>query len=283
MATHKRRKLLSQKPKGKTSTDQTQSALLSLPPEIRIYTLVLEGRKLHVVCHNQTRGRPAYAVCTSASTGKATRWIQCDRRDGESLRSYSEAHIICAQRETPLMPHITLGLLRVCRQIHLEAALLPFTGNRFIFHSGGEMADFMHSIILPQARAIRSVTLVAGTGGFHANRVHRVLESKVWGLENLTIFLEMQSGDHLTGPQTARLTSKFRVFKSSKLSSLTIVGCNANGWSSGGFWHWPVNRYRLPVAPIVEFENAMKKLLIGAEDEDKDIHNARNGRAQGQA
>ncbi|KAK4949490.1 hypothetical protein LTR10_012108 [Elasticomyces elasticus] len=295
MATHKRHqphqphkphKLLSQKPKGKNSTDQTQSSFLNLPPEIRnsIYAHVLEGQKLHVVCHNRTRGRPAYRrvyLCQHEQSDEArVAWVQRERRDGLTLQSHSEAHSICIRREAPLTPHITLGLLQVCQQIHQEAALLPFTGNRFIFHSGGEMVDFMHSIlIMPQARAIRSVTLVAGTGDFHAKRVHRVLESKVRGLENLTIFLEMQFGDHLTDPERARLTSKFRVFKSSKLSSLIIVGCNTNKWSRGGFWYPPVNQYRLPVAPIIEFEDSMKNLVIGAEDEDKDIDNARTGRA----
>ncbi|KAK4899744.1 Severe Depolymerization of Actin [Elasticomyces elasticus] len=249
-----------------SSTSRQRSAIAFTP-------MCLKGKSF-MSCVTTERAEGLHiAVCTSASTSEATRR---ERRDGQTLQSYSEAHSICTRRKAPLTPHITLGLLQVCRQIHQEAALLPFTGNRFIFHSGGEMVDFMHSIlILPQARAIRSVTLVAGTGGFHANRVHRVLESKVRGLENLTIFLEMQFGDHLTGPERARLTSKFRVFKSSKLSSLIIVGCNTNKWSRGGFWYPPVNRYRLPVAPIIEFEDAMKKLVIGAEDEDKDIDNAR--------
>ncbi|KAK5726816.1 hypothetical protein LTR15_002705 [Elasticomyces elasticus] len=177
------------------------------------------------------------------------------------------------------MPHITLGLLQVCRQIHQEAALIPFTSNHFIFGSAWGLVDFTRLILLNQARAIQNVTLVAGTASFHADRVHRVLESKVRGLENLTIFLEMRFGDRLTGPQRARLTSKFRVFKSSKLSSLIIMGCNTNKWSRGGFWYPPVNQYRLPVAPIIEFEDSMKNLVIGAEDEDKDIDNARTGRA----
>ncbi|KAK5708205.1 hypothetical protein LTR97_000745 [Elasticomyces elasticus] len=287
---HTPHKLLSQKPKGKNSTDQTQSSFLNLPPEIRncIYTHVLEGQKLHVVCYNRASRRPAYRsvyLCQHEQSDEArVAWVQRERRDGLTLQSYSESHIICARRKAQLTPHITLGLLQVCQQIHREAALLPFTGTRFIFHSGGEMVDFMHSIlILPQARAIRSVTLVAGTGDLHAKRVHRVLESKVRGLENLIIFLELQFGDHLTGPERARLTSKFRLFKSSNLSSLIIVGCNTNQWSRGGIWYPPVNRYRLSVAPIIEFEDAMKKLVIGAEDEDKDIENARTGRAQGRA
>ncbi|KAK5740935.1 hypothetical protein LTR17_004289 [Elasticomyces elasticus] len=286
MATHKRRKLITEKPKGqqRSSTNQTQSALLSLPPEVRnrIYFLVLEGCKLHVECVSQTPRRSArrrvYLCQHGESDEERIAWVLRERKDDQALTSHSEAHDICRQRSISTKPHITLGFLQVCRQIHQEAALIPFTSNHFIFGSGGSLLNFTRLILLTQARALRHITLVARSSGFENAHTHGILASKMRGIEKLTIFLEMWFGDHLTRPQKQRLMSKLGVFKSLPLESLAIVGYNAAEWTRPSparynlMRHRRADPFRLPVAPIAQFETAIKQMLAGTKNQDdKDV------------
>ena len=55
-----------------------------------------------------------------------------------------------------------LGILRTCKQIHHDAALLPYLLNHFTFSSGDCFATFINSLVPAQAQAIQSMTLDNG-------------------------------------------------------------------------------------------------------------------------
>lgn len=123
-----------------------KASFLSLPPELRneIYRLVLGGRTIHI---HGTTGNPrkfklVFQTCSSKDgleplarlTGAAHSssttltgpkdWQPCNKN---LIKSASD---FCGQ---PV--NLDVQLLRVCRQIHEEAALVLFSKNSFIFGS----------------------------------------------------------------------------------------------------------------------------------------------------
>jgi len=60
---------------------------------------------------------------------------------------------------------LALGLLLACRQVHCEAALLPFGLNTFVFGTCTSLANFLASLTLTQAAAVRKVIVESVTAG----------------------------------------------------------------------------------------------------------------------
>jgi hypothetical protein len=60
---------------------------------------------------------------------------------------------------------MTLGILLTCRQVHSEAALIPFTLNTFIFETCDTFGNFLTVLKPVQAKAIRSIILESITAG----------------------------------------------------------------------------------------------------------------------
>ncbi|KAK5684980.1 hypothetical protein LTS10_003055 [Elasticomyces elasticus] len=189
-------------------------------------------------------------------------WIMQERRDREALKSYNEAHSVCARMSKI---EISFELLQVCRQLHREAALVPFTSNHFVFRSGRSLENFVRSILLPQARAVRHATLVCGTDLLHKAGTRTMLANRVWGLQELTVYLELRPGDPLTRPQQERIKNRLRFLKSSPLSSLTTAGYNAAKWYQHD-WSLvrPWDHSFRTVAQIVELETAIQDLLVNS-------------------
>jgi hypothetical protein len=119
-------------PKCTEIDSRTQSRLLALPTEIRyqIYELVLGGNWLHVctegrtvrLCLNPHRFRLRYQVIKSSPTRQ---------RFTPPLAWHDECFAECAKQETSNPGH--LNLLQVCQQVYLEARLVPFSANTFVF------------------------------------------------------------------------------------------------------------------------------------------------------
>jgi hypothetical protein len=146
--------------------------LLHLPPEVRnlIYHLVLGNLHLHV-SRKSLRSR----VCGDpTSYRRRAREIKKSCGDGRSITPWSPHHYCYETEEdrrhgeTPLHGQkraMSLGLLVTCRQVHNEAALMPFMLNTFVFDTCETFGNFIAILTPIQARVIRSVILESITAG----------------------------------------------------------------------------------------------------------------------
>jgi hypothetical protein len=145
---------------------------LHLPPEIRnlIYRFTLGYLHLHV-SRKRLRGR----VCGDPiSYQRRAEEIKRSCGDGHSITPWSP-HDYCYEKEAHgerkrQRMHIqkngmTLGLLSTCRQVHNEAALVPFALNTFIFDTCDTFGNFLAVLKPVQAKEIRSVILESITAG----------------------------------------------------------------------------------------------------------------------
>ncbi|KAK5128789.1 hypothetical protein LTR85_000122 [Meristemomyces frigidus] len=161
----------------------TSSPLLRLPPEIRncIWSLVLACKTIHMRggtplpfrCHVCVSDTTEYEDATAlkaetALTGSshATRHWDCHRAHG-----------------------FPLGVLQVCREIHQEAALLPYHANTFVFATLRTLMSFLKKLIPAQARAVRRIALVNPCDALPG--LAELVRNKLTGLERLTCFVEM--------------------------------------------------------------------------------------------
>lgn len=121
--------------------NRTTSYLLRPPPEIRnkVYELVL-GR--HRIMVDYTRHEHGHTVVVNDDTTHKheNRSTKTEKRERRTLSGSGLYHRILDDddddddkcRKYPIII-LHLGLLRVCRQVYEEAALLPYTLNIFVF------------------------------------------------------------------------------------------------------------------------------------------------------
>ena len=137
-----------------------QSPLLRLSPEIRnrIYKLVLGGHEIHISAGCETL-RSSICVLTHVDAETS------DDSSGESRGSWLDynLHEHCCppsyrQRGTERIK-LDVSLLQVCKQIHEEAALLPFASNTFLLQSISQLAWFSEHLLSAQRSAVTSIVL----------------------------------------------------------------------------------------------------------------------------
>lgn len=100
------------------------------------------------------------------------------------------------KRENPAVG-LTLSALLVCRQIHQEAALLPFTANIFVFIDPSDLGRFMRKLVVGQSRYITAVTLLARHNYYQGDddpprqdTLRRLFTVKLTGLKQLVFVAE---------------------------------------------------------------------------------------------
>lgn len=99
----------------------------------------------------------------------------------------------CGQNTLLSPARLSLALLRVCRQVHSEAALLPFTTNTFVFEYVEDLSTITTSAItgklIPEQRqAITNIALVhSNLRDLGFGRITLASLDKLSGLRNLTI------------------------------------------------------------------------------------------------
>ncbi|KAM0803685.1 hypothetical protein BDR22DRAFT_839596 [Usnea florida] len=120
--------------------NSTTSRLLSLPPEIqnRIYNLVLGGERL--------------AISYEPHQRKYKQIDYCRYRVHVGGGLYHHLSLNGYRRGARRTLH--LGLVRVCRQIYGETALLPYALNEFAFENGWVRRKFWKEIKPAQQRAV---------------------------------------------------------------------------------------------------------------------------------
>ncbi|RMX76386.1 hypothetical protein D0869_10765 [Hortaea werneckii] len=131
--------------------------LLDLPAELRlsIYELLLGGRTIHV-------GDPLYPASTDQDgfflCEAAVADMDLRSRDIQSIAEvFTHRHLGCSKR--PAFRKDELNILRVCRRIHKEAALIPFSSNVFAVSAPRLITKLRDQCTLAQREAISHLLL----------------------------------------------------------------------------------------------------------------------------
>ncbi|KAF2162118.1 hypothetical protein M409DRAFT_27498 [Zasmidium cellare ATCC 36951] len=138
--------------------NSTESPLLNLQPEIRnrIFLYALGNSTIHLWTDPKTH-QQRYTVCSAkkCTEGLLEHVTKAKRPFYSTFRKYSYP---CNDKEPIRLP---LQLLQTCRQVYEEAALIPFSTNRF--QVGDEaFREFAYRIMAFQKRAIKSLSLLLG-------------------------------------------------------------------------------------------------------------------------
>lgn len=111
------------------------------------------------------------------------------------VKSHTSRHRHCTTQNFTKAAKTTLALdlLRTCRQIHQEAALLPFKCNLFSLRSVGDLDRFIGALVTMQAQAVERISLVLPASIFHTPASFRTQTlDKLTGLKALTAFIEFE-------------------------------------------------------------------------------------------
>ncbi|KAK5164682.1 uncharacterized protein LTR77_009888 [Saxophila tyrrhenica] len=164
-----------------TEFNQTNSPLLRLPAEIRnrIYDLALRTSTVHIFSARGKGPEPHITAhtCTSKKSDQemANTMRQDDMRpdvDGEDSDQYTGS------------PY-SIALLRTCKQIHHESALLPFKINTFSFRSAMELERFANRLLPCQREALVDITL----GGILSSNWLALIK-RMRSVQHITLFHE---------------------------------------------------------------------------------------------
>ncbi|KAI7181516.1 hypothetical protein D0869_10522 [Hortaea werneckii] len=175
------------------------SPFLRLPPEIRnrIYDLALGNKVIHIgtkECSKTDRGsyqerelyrnvhsshryvKLVHVVCSGAVDAEEV--IYCSSKDSSQFSAphYAVRHENChkflydGQPSNPDLAgqmrqntySLPMDLTRVCRDIHREAALIPYANNTFAFKNGYELDLFVTKSLLAPQRAAISILQIDG-------------------------------------------------------------------------------------------------------------------------
>ena len=122
------------------------------------------------------------------------------RRQDDKLQMHGPSLPACRNRGE--VARLDLSLLLVCRQIHREAALLPYECNTFAFCNGLDLNLFISkSLLATQRKAIRRLQLNGWLAGYR--RFPGLLPSTVKfmsGLSELEVCVPKYCGESIRGP-----------------------------------------------------------------------------------
>ncbi|EMC92025.1 hypothetical protein BAUCODRAFT_274249 [Baudoinia panamericana UAMH 10762] len=277
------------------------SPLLDLPPELRnkIYGLVFGKRTIHV-------GRPSLGskLDSHRQVGECLAEISDkDHRRSMHHRAVAADSKAAIQRQKVLKAfgvplnkksddvfgyggfesrhkycqfggysHVKeLNLLRTCKQIHDEAAGIPFASNEFTFQNAATFASFVASIAPHQHAAIRNVTLYAlgyerertwaGTG------LTRSLTS-LTGLRRVVLTVavrrcDLMSGRNIKSRQTRqRLFAGLEMLKDVNMCEIEVLIINSEGMGRAVMSAVARDESVPSCADLVKWEEEIKATLL---------------------
>ncbi|KAK5684859.1 hypothetical protein LTS10_002934 [Elasticomyces elasticus] len=217
-------------------SNATNSPLLGLPPEVRnrIWTFVLGGRDIHVTASEITTTgfwfwkrthlpRLPFQLCICQGEDVEGQIATIKSSQTKDYRKqHSEIHKACFDHKSTTSTglELSLQLLKVCRQIHQEAALLPFAENHFSFATTTAFDDFIRHILLSQARTLQHISLVVDPSTFNLHPARQLLKSKLQGLKHLKIYLELPRRYML---EETRISQSLAVFESSPIETASVI------------------------------------------------------------
>ncbi|KAK5738469.1 hypothetical protein LTR17_005997 [Elasticomyces elasticus] len=225
-------------------SNATRSPLLKLPPEVRnrIWRHLMCGKTIHVepgdLVPVGTKLIPSWkldprklpfraGLCRSTTpTSEHVALIKA-YQTSEPRDCQSATHPDCVDDDSrTLEVELGLSVLKSCRQVHQEAALLPFANNHFYFSCGAAVINFVRYILLHQARTIRSMSLVIGHRFDYLYTARRLLKSKLRGLRHFGCIVQLSVPFAFAGVVKARFARHLSVFAPSPLvSALVAVYC----------------------------------------------------------
>ena len=214
--------------KHRTNLAQS-SPILRLPPEVRnrVYEFVLGGELLHIGVSWNTKDNRAACRRTTVTICKAD-VDDCEAAatirasvDVREIPSYAKRHRKCKNivyGDRMQYSNIT-RLLQTCRQIHEEAALLPFQANTFDFESKESLMAFQRMTLRIQQRAVQTFSLSPCSLGERSSIV-----AAFKGLQILQVFLKIPPAmdPNCMEVQAGILRHYVGVFRSLKLTSATV-------------------------------------------------------------
>ncbi|KAK3678720.1 hypothetical protein LTR78_001173 [Recurvomyces mirabilis] len=177
---------------------------LQLPPEIRnrIWRFALAGNLIHIMGISSNglpfASRVRDAICEIAHSVEEAYPDSGDQRIPPAYNSEHEpcqasmleqkvtcVDILRSQKGKEKLGsterRLNLSLLQTCRQVHIEASLIPYSDNTFVLAHGNPLMVlkcFILGLALEQARPIRSLSFVCSAS--HGNKL-----TKTAGLDNL--------------------------------------------------------------------------------------------------
>ena len=161
-----------------TGDNARASPFLRLPPETRnrIYEYVLGGNTIHVMV--QSNGEPhsyrlVHSLCKDTHDDTFDDdYLRCQQHIIEPRGApwswlsagYQERHEANGCSEMKAVIHhdrLNLALLQTCRQLHREAARVPFFSNNFSVPTSHAAGVFINKLLTQQQRAIRSLVFLS--------------------------------------------------------------------------------------------------------------------------
>ncbi|KAK5741473.1 hypothetical protein LTR17_003908 [Elasticomyces elasticus] len=219
----------------------TSSPLLRLPPELRnqIWCLVLGGNSIHVctyggkmldhsICQNPGDELDTALVVTQHLRQDQKTGCYDGHGDQYEYVGYSRRHTGCSiypWREHETSVPLSLAIIKSCRQIYQEAALLPYQLNRFACIGLEDLADFLKILVLEQARAIETIT-VHVRQPYATATFKNLIGRKLKGLRTLTCFLELGNDiddDPHAEVMNSKWTDSILQFQGLGLSSVRVL------------------------------------------------------------
>ncbi|KAK4542691.1 hypothetical protein LTR36_006263, partial [Oleoguttula mirabilis] len=169
-----------------TDANAIASPLLR-PPELRnrIWSYSLAKKTIHV--HGGPPQRFRNYVCVADTTDyEDARQMKREPETSPAMvaRDYLTRYLECHRTRCRFF----FDILQVSREIHQEAALLPYLDNTFAFASLQTLMSFLKKLVPAQARAIRTITLVDPEGVLPG--LPQLVHSRLTGLKRLTCFIE---------------------------------------------------------------------------------------------
>ncbi|KAK4957651.1 hypothetical protein LTR10_005618 [Elasticomyces elasticus] len=194
------RKWVSEKLREIYNRNANDSPLLSLPPEIRtrIWRSLLSGHTVHVDASDIDKVQ--HYVCKNMISDHEL--AQTEKADKATMhfRAYQNHHMRCRPAnqyvvEDKAVSRLHLNALRTCRQIHQEAAILPYAENVLAFASNNSLDYFLDTVVLEQARALQRIVIARSDQGSYDPPLDvKFLKSKLQNLEELIAFVVFSGG-----------------------------------------------------------------------------------------
>ena len=137
---------------GAYSGDRIQRTFVSSPRYVKL---------VHVVCNEPVDAEEvAYRNSTDLSQGVVPPYAS-RHKDCYALFSEDRSKTTSSAEQQKQARHgLTMNLIQVSRDIHREAALIPYVNNTFAFDEGTELDFFVTKILLaPQRAAIKTLQI----------------------------------------------------------------------------------------------------------------------------
>ncbi|KAK5765418.1 hypothetical protein LTS12_004431 [Elasticomyces elasticus] len=229
-------------------SNRSNSPLLRLAPEIRnrIFSILLGEKTIHISSYT-TKGSPVvmHSICKipghsqkiantitrhNALSGVAEPFDRSGSFHTDCVSSYPAQHSL----ETMAT---VLSVLRTCRQIHQEAALLPYQLNNFMCPGTEWLGPFLQTLVPAQAYAIENLTF-SNISTHNTLTFQNLVKVKLKGLKHLTCFVEFSHNRQYQCVPGDTDKSDSITLSLLQLKSPTLVTASAVPYKNDDDDHW---------------------------------------------